>query len=90
MDTIFVLFCVGCVTVVSAVSNFKLTDCSKSIYCLAFMQSIKVKECLARDRGIASSSLAGGTAFCPSARHFILCFVLVQPRKTCSNMTENC
>ena len=64
MDTFFALLCVGCVTVVSAVNNFKLTDCSKTIFCLAFVQSIVI-ECLTRDRGVADSSLAGGTALCP-------------------------
>ena len=45
-------------------------------------------ECLTRDRKVVGSSLTGGNALCPSARHFILCLVLVQPRKTCPNMTE--
>ena len=29
------------------------------------------------------SSLTGGTALCPGARHFILCLVLLQLRKAC-------
>ena len=40
------------------------------------------------DQGVAGSSLTGGTALCPLASHFILCLVLVQPRKTHLNMTE--
>ena len=46
-------------------------------------------ECLTRDRGVAGSSLIGGTALCPGARHVILCLVLVQPRKTHPNMTKS-
>ena len=46
-------------------------------------------ECLTRDRGVAGSSLNGGTALCPWARHLILCLVLIQPRKTRPDMTEN-
>ena len=34
------------------------------------------------------SSLTGGTALCPWERHFILCLVLVQPRKTRPDITE--
>ena len=30
-------------------------------------------ECLTRDREVAGSSLAGGTALCPRARYFTLC-----------------
>ena len=44
-------------------------------------------ECL-RLRG-CGSSLTRGTALCPRARHFILCFVLVQSKKTLLDMTEN-
>ena len=47
-----------------------------------------VVECLTQDRGVAGSSLTGGTALCSRARHFIICLVLVQPRKTPSNITE--
>ena len=46
-------------------------------------------ECLTQDRGVSGSSLTGGTALCPCARHFILCLVLGKPRKTHPNMTEN-
>ena len=42
-----------------------------------------VVECLIRDL-----SLTFGNVFCPLARHFILCLVLVQPRKTLYDMTE--
>ena len=45
-------------------------------------------ECLTRDRGVACSSLTGGTALCLWARHFILCLVLVQPRKTLPDITD--
>ena len=47
-----------------------------------------VVECLTRDRGVAASSLTGGTVLYPCARHFILCLVLVQRRKTCPDITE--
>ena len=38
---------------------------------------------------MASGRLTGGTVLCPSARHFIIGFVLAQPRKTenCPDMT---
>ena len=45
-------------------------------------------ECLTQDRGAAGSSFTAGTALCPLARHFILCIELVQPRKTCPDITE--
>ena len=45
-------------------------------------------ECLNPDRRFTSSSLTGGTALCHLARHLILCLVVVQPRKTCPDMTE--
>ena len=48
-----------------------------------------VVECLTQDREVAGSSLPRGTALWPSARHFILCLELVQPRKTRPDMTEN-
>ena len=48
-------------------------------------------DCLSsKDRRVAGSSLTGGTALWPSARHFILCLVLVQCRKTHPDMMENC
>ena len=47
-----------------------------------------VVECLTQDQGVADSSLARGTVLCPLAIHFILCLVLVQPRKTHPDMTE--
>ena len=47
-----------------------------------------VIECLTWDQGVEGSSLTGGTALCPWARHFILCLVLVQLRKTYPDMTE--
>ena len=39
---------------------------------------------------VTSSRLMGDTVLCPWARHFILCLVLVQPRKTgkCPYMAE--
>ena len=33
-------------------------------------------------------SLTGGTALCPLVRCFILCLILVQPIKTCPELTE--
>ena len=47
-----------------------------------------VVECLTRDRRVAVSSLTWDTALCPWGRHFILCLVQVQPRKTCPNIIE--
>ena len=41
-----------------------------------------VVELLTLGRGVAGSSLTKGTMLSTWARHFILCFVLVQPRKT--------
>ena len=46
-----------------------------------------VVECLTLDREVAGSSLTGGTA-CVLEQGFILCLVLVQPRKTHPNITE--
>ena len=46
-----------------------------------------VVECLTRDRGVAGLSLTRSTALCPWARHFILCLEIVQPRKSCPDMT---
>ena len=46
-----------------------------------------VVECLIRDRLVAGSSLTGGITLCPLARHFILCLVLFQQRKTRSEMS---
>ena len=45
---------------------------------------------LTGDRRVASSSLTAGvvTVLCPLARHIIGCLVLVQPRKTCADITE--
>ena len=45
-------------------------------------------ECFIGDRGVVGSSLTGGTVLRPRARHFILCLVQFQPRKTCPDMTE--
>ena len=47
-----------------------------------------VVDCLTRGLGAVGSSLTTGTVLCPLARHFILCLFLVQPRKTCPDMTE--
>ena len=47
-----------------------------------------VVECWTRDRRVAGLRLTRGIALCPLVRLFILCLVLVQPRKTCPNMTE--
>ena len=47
-----------------------------------------VVECLTRDRGAAGSSLTGVTVLCPWARHINPCLVLVQPRKTLTDITE--
>ena len=45
-----------------------------------------VVECLSRDQGVGD--LTRANALCPWARHFILCLVLVKPKKTRPNMME--
>ena len=47
-----------------------------------------VVECLTRDRGVAGLSLTCVTVLCLRARHINPCLVLVQPRKTCPDITE--
>ena len=47
-----------------------------------------VVECLTRDRGATGSSLTRVTVYCPWARLNYPCSVVVQPRKTRSNITE--
>ena len=47
-----------------------------------------VVECLTRDRDVACPSFTGGIALCTGARHFILCLVLVQHKKTRPDMAE--
>ena len=47
-----------------------------------------VVELLSRDQWVAGSSIIRVTALCPIARHINLFFVLVQPRKTCLDITE--
>ena len=49
-----------------------------------------VVECLTQDKGAAGSSLTGITVLCPWARHIYPSLVLVQPRNTHPNITENC
>ena len=49
-----------------------------------------VVECLTRDREAAGTSLNGCTALSPSARHFILCLVLVQHRILARPDKKNC
>ena len=39
-------------------------------------------------RVLQKTRLTGGTVLCPWARHFSLCFVLVQPREKCLDITE--
>ena len=56
------------------------------LFCFLIRSS--VVECLTRDRGVVGSSLTRGTALCASERHFILCVVKVEPRKTNHDMTE--
>ena len=45
---------------------------------------------LTGDQRFSSLRLTDGgvIVLCPSARHFIYCLVLAQPRKTCHNLTE--
>ena len=45
------------------------------------MARSRVAECLTGGQGVAVSIFTGGTA---------LCLVLVQPKKICPDMTENC
>ena len=54
-------------------------------------RSGSVVECLTRERlrGCVSS-LAGRAALCHWARRFMLCLVLVQPRKAQPDMNKNC
>ena len=48
-------------------------------------------ECLSRNWGVSGSSLTGVTALCLWARHIHPKYlVLVQPRKTHPDITENC
>ena len=47
-----------------------------------------MSECLTGDGGVEGSSLTGGTGLRPCARHFVLCLLLVKPRKTHPSMTE--
>ena len=53
-----------------------------TLYSGLWDSSSSVVECLTRDPGAAGSSVTGGTALCPSARHINPSLVLVQPRKT--------
>ena len=45
-------------------------------------------ECLTLDQRTASSSLTGVTVLCACARHINPSLVLVQPGKTCPDVTE--
>ena len=56
--------------------------------CVLDKHSGSVVECLALDLGVVGLNLIGGTGLYPRVRHFTLCLVLVQPRKTCLDMTE--
>ena len=47
-----------------------------------------VVECLTRDRRATGWRLTSITKLCPWARHINPCLVLVQPRKTRSDITE--
>ena len=51
---------------------------------------VQLVERLTWDQTFDSSRLTAGgvTVLCPLARHFIHCLVLVQPRKTCPDMTK--
>ena len=51
-------------------------------------RSGSVEKCFTQDRGVASLILTSATVFCPSARHINPCLVLVQPRKTHPDITE--
>ena len=56
--------------------------------CHIWERSGSVIEFLSRYQGVASSSLTGVTVLCPSSSHINPCLVLVQPRKTCLDITE--
>ena len=58
-----------------------LTSVSLTSLTLKWEHSGLVVVCLTRDRGAAGLSLTCVTVLCP-------CLVLVQPRKTCPNITE--
>ena len=57
-----------------------------------WIEVAQLVECYTGDPRVASSTLTAGgaTVLCPSARHFILCLVLVQSRKmgNCPDMTK--
>ena len=59
-----------------------------NIYFEVWERSSSVVECLTQDWGATGSSLYGGTALCPWARHTNPFLVLVQPRKTRPYITE--
>ena len=61
-----------------------------STFAVLWSAVAQLVECYTRNRRFAGSCLAPGgvTVLCHWARHFIHCLVLVQPRKTCPNMTE--
>ena len=50
--------------------------------------SCSVVECLTQDRGATGSSLTGLTVLCPGAKYIYPCLVLVQPKKTRTDITE--
>ena len=52
-------------------------------------QASAVVECLTRERGVVGFSITSSTMLCPQARHINPCLVLVQPRKTHPNISEN-
>ena len=51
---------------------------------------VQLAECKTWDRRVMSLRLSMGNVMCPLARHLIVCWVLVQPRKTekCPNISE--
>ena len=51
-------------------------------------RSGSVVECLTVDRRATGSSLNGVTVLCPLSKHINPSLVLVQPRKTCPDITE--
>ena len=57
-------------------------------YAIYEERSDSMVECLTRYQMVAGSSLSETTELCLWARNFILCIVLVQPRKTRPYLSE--
>ena len=71
--------------------NLKLMESSRLVFIFTNSTDSSVGRALDWDGNLADSSLSasGVAVLYPSARHFICCLVLVQPRKTLPDMTGN-